>query len=225
MLAKDGTPMEQLMRWLKAFQRMPERRAEMLLYSSLAFNLVYAAANLIAGGWYHSPWMIGLGGYHGMLAIMRFHLMRRIRKGTDEGKWKAYRGTAFMLLALTAVIGGIVTATFLLNKTYDYPGMLVYAFAVFAFGKIISVSVSLIKKRHEENRVLAAARCVSFAHALMSILALQVALINRFGADDPGFARTMNGIIGAVICLLVIGMSVYMLIKSGKALKRIGGIG
>ena len=101
----------------------------MLLYSSLAFNLVYATVHLIAGGWYHSPWMIGLGGYHGMLAIMRFHLMRRIRKGTDEGKWKAYRGTAFMLLALTAVIGGIVTATFLLNKTYDYPGMLVYAFA------------------------------------------------------------------------------------------------
>ena len=63
------------------------------------------------------------------------------------------------------------------------------------------------------------------AAGLMSILALQVALINRFGADDPGFARTMNGIIGAVICLLVIGMAVYMLIKSGKALKRIGGIG
>ena len=133
-----------------------------------------------------------------MLAIMRFHLMRRIRKGTDEGKWKAYRGTAFMLLALTAVIGGIVTATFLLNKTYDYPGMLVYAFAVFAFGKIISVSVSLIKKRREENRVLAAARCVSFAHV-------------------------MNGVIGAVICLLVIGIAVYMLIKSQKAIKKTGG--
>ena len=101
--------------------------------------------------------------------------------------------------------------------------MLVYAFAAFAFGKIISVSVSLIKKRREENRVLAAARCVSFAHALMSILALQVALINRFGADDPGFAHVMNGVIGAVICLLVIGIAVYMLIKSQKAIKKTGG--
>ncbi len=195
----------------------------MMLPISLAFNLVYASFKLIAGGWYHSPWMIGLGGYYGMLAIMRFLLMRRIRKGTDEEKWKAYRGTALLLLALTAVIGGIVTATFLLNKTYDYPGMLVYAFAAFAFGKMITVCVALVRKRRQENRVLAAARCVSFAHALMSILALQVALINRFGADSPDFTRSMNGAMGAAICLLVIGMAILMLIKSGKALKKIGG--
>lgn len=223
MLAKDGTPMEQLTQWLKDFRRAPERRAEMMLYVSLAFNLVYAAFNLIMGGWFHSPWIIGLGAYYGMLAVMRFLLMRRLRKGTDDQSWAAYRGTAFLLLALTIVISGIITATYHLKKTYDYPGMLVYAFAAFAFGKIISVSVSLIKKRREENRVLAAARCVSFAHALMSILALQVALINRFGADDPGFAHVMNGVIGAVICLLVIGIAVYMLIKSQKAIKKTGG--
>lgn len=215
--------MMQLPQWFNAFQLEPKRRAEWLLQFSLAFNLAYATFKLIVGGWYHSPWMIGLGAYYGMLAIMRFLLMRRIRKGTEEEKWKAYRVTAFLLLALTLVISGIITATFRLNKTYDYPGVLVYAFAAFAFGKIISVSVSLIKKRREENRILAAARCVSFAHALMSILALQVALINRFGADSPDFARSMNGAVGAVICLLVIGMAIYMLIKSGKALKKIGG--
>ena len=89
MLAKDGTPMEQLTQWLKDFRRAPERRAEMMLYVSLAFNLVYAAFNLIMGGWFHSPWMIGLGAYYGMLAVMRFLLMRRLRKGTDDQSWAA----------------------------------------------------------------------------------------------------------------------------------------
>lgn len=214
--------MKQLSQWLKDYRRVPERRAEIMLYVSLAFNLVYAVFNLIMGGWFHSPWMISLGAYYGMLAVMRFLLMRRIRKGAAKGGWAAYRGTAYLLLVLTIVISGIITATYHLNKTYDYPGLLVYAFAAFAFGKIISISVSLIKKRHEENRILAAARCVSFAHALMSILALQVALINRFGADSPGFEQIMNAAVGAVICLLVIGIAVYMLIKSQLVIKKTG---
>ena len=194
--------------------RSYDERAPLVLNASLAFNLLYALFKLIAGVWFRSFWMIGLGGYYGLLAIMRFLLIRQLRKEDPAAARRAYRRTAWLLLGLTIVMTGIIGQTFVSRETYDYPGPLIYAFAAFAFGKIITAVVSLIRKRNHENRVLAAARCVSFAQALMSILALQVALINRFGADSPGFARSMNGAAGAIICLLVILIAVIMLVKS-----------
>ena len=198
----------------------PEQRERMILTASLAFNLIYAAFKLIVGGWYHSWWMISLGIYYGLLAVMRFHLVRKLEKENGAADWQSYRHTAILLLVLTVIIGGIVELTFSLEQTFVYPGVLVYAFAAFAFGKIISVSIALVKKRREENRVLAAARCVSFAHALLSILALQVALIHQFGADHPGFALIMNSAMGGVSCAMIAFMAIWMLVKSEKAMKK-----
>ena len=218
----------QLPSWAEDILREPDRRARFLLNFSLGFNLIYAIFKLIMGGWYHSWWMIGLGVYYGLLAVMRFFLFRRLRKNDapdNPAAWRAYRLTGALLLPLTIVIAGIIAQVFLHDTTYDYPGFLVYAFALYAFVKIISVTISLIKKRREENHIRAAARVVSFACALMSILALQVALLNRFGAaDDPThFASFANGIAGLVIVLLIVGISSYMIIRSTKALQE-GGV-
>ena len=191
-----------------------DERAPYVLYASLAFNLLYAVFKLAVGIGYQSFWMIGLGAYYGLLAVMRFLLMRQIKKDDPASALKAYRRTAWLLLGLTVVMSGIIGQTFIGRETYEYPGILIYAFAAFAFGKVISATVSLIRKRKHESHVLAAARCVTFAQALMSVLALQVALINRFGAENNDFARIMNGSFGGVICLLVIITAVGMLIRS-----------
>ena len=196
--------------------RSYDERAPYVLNASLAFNLLYALFKLAVGIGFQSFWMIGLGAYYGLLAVMRFLLLRHLKCGEGLPALKAYRRTAWLLLVLTAVIGGIIAQTFIVRKTYDFPGVLIYAFAAFAFAKIIAATVSLIHKRNHENRALAAARCVAFAQALMSVLALQVALIDRFGEDGSDFARTMNGVVGAVICLLVILIAVGMLIKTAR---------
>ena len=206
--------------WVLLLISSYDERAPFVLNASLAVNLLYAIFKLIAGIWFHSFWMIGLGGYYGMLAIMRFLLIRQLRKEDPAAARRTYRCTAWLLLGLTIVMTGIIGQTFVSRETYDYPGVLIYAFVAYAFGKMITAVVSLILKRNHENRILAAARCVSFAQALMSILALQIALINRFGADSPGFARNMNGAAGAAICLLVILIAVLMLVKSSSDKRR-----
>ncbi|MCR4877007.1 MAG: hypothetical protein K5922_07535 [Clostridiales bacterium] len=202
-----------------AILRDPGRREGALLNLSLYFNLVYALFKLIVGLFYHSYWMIGLGAYYGLLAGMRFLLLRRLPCEGETDGWKSYRLTGALLLVLSVVISGQIAQTFLLPTTYAFPGVLIFAFAAYAFFKIISVSLSLIRRRHHEDRILAAARCVSFAHALMSILALQTALLDRYGMENPQFARYMNGIVGAVICILVIALSIFMLFKAHLALK------
>ena len=66
-----------------------DERAPLVLNASLAFNLLYALFKLIAGIWFHSFWMIGLGGYYGMLAIMRFLLIRQLKKEDPSAMCRA----------------------------------------------------------------------------------------------------------------------------------------
>ncbi len=199
-----------------------DERMPFVLNAALAFNLLYAVFKLTAGVWYHSFWMMGLGAYYGLLAGIRFLLLRCLKQEDLDTDLKAYRYTALLLLSLTIVMAGIVVQTVVNRGAYDYPGLLIYVFAAFAFGKITAAVMALIRRRNDENRVLAAARCVSFAQALMSVLALQVALINRFGGENPVFAQTMNAVAGGGVCLLVILMSVRMLVKASETVSKAG---
>ncbi|MBQ6234052.1 MAG: hypothetical protein IJJ80_11165 [Clostridia bacterium] len=70
-----------------------------------------------------------------------------------------------------------------------------------------------MKKPNFPEPILAAACTLSFAAALMSILALQTAMITEFGGGAD-FACTMNTIAGAVIAGLLFALSLMMLIKS-----------
>ena len=95
-------------------------------------------------------------------------------------------------------------------------GIAVQSFWLGAVGVFYGVLAlkNLIQRRKEDEPILAAARTLSFAAALMSILALQTAMITEFGGGAD-FARTMNTIAGAVISGLLIALSLMMLIKSG----------
>ena len=191
-------------------------RSRYMLYASLGFNLVYALFKLITGCYYRSFWLGALGVYYAALALMRFSLLRFLGKDTPQAGRDAYRRTAWRLNFLTLTMTGIFVQLIIKDQTFRYPGILIYAMALFAFAKIIIAVMNLIKRRKDENRVLAAARCVSFAGALMSILALQTAMITQFGGGAD-FAHTMNGIAGAVITGLMITLSALMIVKSSKA--------
>lgn len=209
---------------VRRFLSDAEYRLQALLYPSLAFNLLYGGFKLATGIYYRSGWMIGVGFYYIILAGMRFALLRnfilRKAKESTAADWRLYRRTAQALLVLTLAMSGLIVQTVWLNRAYNYPGILIYAFALYAFVRIGVAAPSLIRHRKADNRVLAAARCVSFAGALMSILALQTALINRFGGGEA-FARSANALTGAAICLLMLGMCTSML-RQSKAHKPVG---
>ena len=192
----------------------PERRLRLLLVPSLVFNLGYAAFKLGVGLWLSSWWMIAVGVYYAILASLRYALLRTFmaRGGDrdDEWDWKTYRNTAFQMLILTVAMNGLIVQTVHHGEAYHYPGTLIYAFALYAFVKIISVVIALVRKWHEENVILTASRCISFACALMSMMALQTAMISQFGGGDP-FARTANALFGAFVCLAMLCICGHML--------------
>ncbi len=223
-----------------------ERRTRFLLVPSLLFNLLYAVFKLISGIWMNSIWLIGTGVYYAVLAVMRFRLLHTFYYSTGlrltdprlkfrlrgperkssgrrspmniRREWETYRATAWCLLGLTIIMGGLIVQMLVDSQAYHYPGVLIYAFGLYAFIKIITAVFSLIRHRHRENRLLAASRCVSFACALMSMMALQTALIDRFGSAQ--FAQRANAVFGTCIFAVMLGMCIYMLKRSKRHLQK-----
>ena len=90
-----------------------------------------------------------------------------------------------------------------------------------AFYALISAAVRIVKSRKHGSPILSAAKAVSFAAALVSMLSLTTAMLARFGGGDDGdFRRIMTASVGGGVCAIVIATAVYMIARAQKNLKK-----
>ncbi|MBQ8087599.1 MAG: hypothetical protein IJ074_11485 [Clostridia bacterium] len=216
--AADARLEEKLGWWYEPLMN-PSARNPWTLVCALLFNLIFALVKLGMGLWYRSAWWLAAGVYYVALAGMRFSLLRSYQEGRrGVGKyaegWAAYRRTALQLLALTLTMAGVMLEMLASDRQIDYPGVFIYAFALFAFVKWIGAIAAVARGRRVRDRRLAATGCLNLASAMMSVLLLQTALISRFGDGARGFARTMHICAGVGILLIMLAMCVVMLWKS-----------
>lgn len=94
----------------------------------------------------------------------------------------------------------------------------------YAFYNIISASMNVVKYRKQNSPVLSASKMIQLASALVSMLALETAMVSSFGsADDPLARLTMTAATGAGVCLIVLGMALYMILHSTRQLRKLKG--
>lgn len=202
-------------------------RTHVSLYCSLAVNLLYAAVNLFSGIWYWSVWFITLAVYYIILAAMRFLLVRFVNRiGIGKNQYKELqrsRSCAIILLTLNFVLSGVVVLVIKQDKGFEYTGMLIYVMAMYTFYITVSAIVNIIKYRKYNSPVMSTAKVINLAAAMVSMLSLQTAMLSEFGSDNhsPYFDSIMIGATGAGIFLIVLIMSVYMIVRSTKAIKKI----
>lgn len=68
---------------------------------------------------------------------------------------------------------------------------------------------------------MSAAKVINMSTALVSIFSLETAMLAEFGKEnDEQFRLIMTSLTGAGVSLIVIGMAVFMIIKSSILLKR-----
>lgn len=118
-------------------------------------------------------------------------------------------------------MGGMVFQMIWQNEGYEYPGYVIYLSAMYAFYSFISAVWNLVKYRKVGNPILSASKAISFAGALMSVLALQTAMITRFGEGDEKFRMEMNIITGAFVLGITLFMAVYLIVHGQKILNRL----
>lgn len=201
-------------------------RTEVSLYPSLFINLLYAVIKMISGILYSSVWFISLSVYYILLAVMRFLLLTSVRKkqmkSSLAAQFKRYRICGILLVFMTLALAGIILFIIRQEGGYDYPGVLIYIIAMYAFYAVITAIINIFKFYRHKNPVLSAAKAINLTAAFVSMLALETAMLNQFGSnDDYFFRKIMIASSGGVVCTLVLGMGIYMIIYASKQVKKL----
>lgn len=194
------------------------------LTSSLFFNLLYGTLKLLAGIYYESAWFITFAVYYLLLCFMKTSIVLSVKKeefGKNlELENKKLKIIAYVLLFLDMVLSGIIVLIIKQNHIINYEGILIYVVAMYDFYLIITAIINIIKYRNNHSPLLIASKCINLTVAMISIVSLEVAMIYQFGNDDSSFKLIMTSCTGFGVAAINFIMSVYMIKKANKYLKK-----
>ena len=191
-------------------------KMQVSLYFSFGLNTLYALMKLGFGVYYRSVWFGTLAGYYLLLAVTRFALVRYASRsdfGADPAaEWKRYRLCGGILLVMNLALSGMVIMVVRDNEGFHYPGFLIYIMAMYAFYNMTAAVVNVVRYRRYRSPVMSAAKVLQLTAALVSMLALETAMLAQFGgASGARFRELMTGCTGGVVCVAVLVIAVYML--------------
>ena len=204
-------------------------RSGVALYQGFFINLLYIAMKMFSGIYYRSVWFISLAFYYILLAVMRFMLLRSGKKKTGRTtaleELYRYRMCGITLLIMNLALAGIVIFMVQQNRGFDYPGLLIYLMALYSFYSVITAVINLVRFRKHGSPIMSAAKAINLVAAMVSILSLETAMVARFSSDAEEFRRIMTGATGGGVCVIVLGMAVFMIWKCTKQIKKLHIIG
>lgn len=108
------------------------------------------------------------------------------------------------------------------NKGFAYHGMLICVVASYTFYMTTHAVVDLIKYRRYRSPVMTVSKIVALSAALVSMLALETAMLSQFGGEmSPESKWLMIALTGAGVSAIVIVLSVYMIVRTAQEIKEI----
>lgn len=198
-------------------------RARIALCGGVCVNLVYAAYRGALGIAYGSVWFGATAAYYLVLSGIRLYVAWGGFRGlTPRQEARRYTATGALMLLLSLAMAGMIVQMVLQNEGYSYPGTVIYASAAYTFYSLVLAAVNL-GRRHRLGLLLSAAKIVNFAAALMSLLALQTAMLAQFGGPgEEAFRRAQNAMLGGFVTLATVGMAAAMIVRGRRQLRRSG---
>lgn len=198
-------------------------RTRISLYLSLLISLLYVGINLWSWHTLHSWWFMVLAVYYIIMSLMRFFLVRYFRSndGSVVAEWKRSRICAYIMLLINLSLSGAVLMILYQNRGYDYPGIMIYVMAMYTFYSTIHAIVEIVRYRALVSPIMTTAKIVSLSGALVSMLNLETAMFAQFGADmSENNQNLMIILTGAGISIIIITLSVLLIVKANKEIRR-----
>ena len=200
-------------------------RTKISLYLSLSISLLYVGINIWFWHFSRSWWFVVLATYYVIMAIMRFLLVRYVRKneigGSILNEWKRSRLCAYILLLVNLSLSGAVLMILHLNRGYDYPGIMIYVMALYSFYSTTHAIVDIAKYRKLRSPIMSTAKIVSLSAALVSMLNLETAMFAQFGETmEQQHQDLMIILTGAGISVAVVSLSVILIVRATKEIRR-----
>ena len=212
-------------RYVRRWNEDTRLRVNVSLYGSFFWNAAYAVFQLGLGFWHRSFWFFSLAGYYICLALMRFYLSRHTRKYAPGEKMfeelKNYRTCGIVFLLMNLVLSLMVFFMVYWNRTFIHHEITTIAMAAYTFTALTMAIINIVKYRKYKSPVYSATKAISLAAACVSMLTLTSTMLTTFGdgTTDGLMRKIMLGATGAVVCLFIIVMAIYMIVQSSKKMK------
>ena len=198
-----------------------------VITSSVAFgiSIVNSVINAYLGISERSIWFGALAAYYIFIALMRSGLLIYHRTSRDYGsealvRAKKYTHCGVLLLILNAALSSAIAQMIFDDRGFEYKDWLIYAFAAYAFYKVITSVLNAVRARRQDDLTIQAIREINMVDAAVSILALQTALLHTF-SDESVNISLFNTLTGSVVSLFSLALSIMMIIRGNKIIKDI----
>lgn len=212
---------------IKRYKNDLNLRIKVSLCFGVGVNLLYSTFNLMLGIINRSVWFYSLSAYYFLLCVMRSSLLKDAQSETKlstQKQWVRYRFCGIVLIGMNIVLSAIVFYVVYQNKGFTYHYIHTIAMAAYTFTVTVLAIINVIRYRKCEKPIVSAVKYVNMTAALVSILSLETAMLNAFGKEsDEAFRWIMTSCTGAGVCLSVLAIGVYMVVKSAKELKNDNG--
>lgn len=194
---------------------------------SFTVSVAYGAFNGALCVLSHSVWYGALAGYYILLAFLRGGILLYHRKKRKNGvenealtEAKKYKSSGILLLVLHTALSGAIAQMIFSDQGFHYHSWSIYASAAYACFKITMAIVNLFKARKQDDLTIQAIRNANFVDAMVSVLALQTALLFTFGTEEINVSL-FNTLTGIAVSACTLILSVGMIVKGSKRAKEI----
>ena len=212
-------------KYARRWQDDTRLRVNVSLYGSFFWNIAYALFQLWLGFYHHTFWFYSLGAYYICLAAMRLFLLLHTRKYAPGEKMREelikYRACGAVFLLMNLALALIVFFMVYWNKTFEHHEITTIAMAAYTFTTMITAIINFFKYRKYNSPVFSAAKAISLAAALVSMLTLESTMLTTFsdGTMTAVEQKWMLGATGGAISVLIIATAIYMIVVGTKKLK------
>ena len=202
-------------------------RTVIFAIGSFLMSLLFSGFNAYMGIANRSMWYGALAAFYIALAFLRGGVLAyhksRIGKKTQNDEYvkaKVYRNSGIITLILNIALSSAIAQMIFSDAHFTYMGWTIFAYAAYAFYKITMSIIALIKAHKQTDLTVRAIRNINLVDALVSILALQTALLTMFSEGEVNIS-IFNTFTGIVVSLLSVGIGIYMIASANKKIKEL----
>lgn len=195
------------------------------LYRALIINVIYAIVNGMAAYVFETYWFGVFAVYYAIIAMIRLMLVLYLKKNkvgeNYRGELKRARFCACLLITVNLALTGAVLMMILFDKGFYYRGFLIYLIALYTFYITIAAMRDIVTYHKYKSPVMTVTKIIKMTSALFSMLFLETAMFAQFGTETSVQVKhSMIMATGAGICIIVVVMSLYIIIKTTKEMRK-----
>jgi len=202
-------------------------RAVFSAAAGLLANIMYAIYHGALGVANQSLWFVTMFAYYMILSSMRFSAVLCEWKckslASEDTEYFVAKLCGGLLVLLSFILGGVVYISLSQNVAVKHHEIVMITIATYTFYKITAAVIRAIKQRKNTVPLLVVIRTIGYAEAVASLLTLQRSMLISFGSMDNEDIALLNSLTGISVCLFILLLGIFTILKDGKESKNAHG--